>query len=141
MTRIGIAFILFLLMAVALEVLADEESLSAAPQQGTVRMLEYRFEPARITFRVGKPVELTIINDGTILHEFVTDALRDLTVDVEIHGVITEALGVAEFEIPPKGKIVLRFTPQKAGQFSFTCQATKPKNHLKEGMAGLLLFQ
>ena len=120
---------------------ADERSPVHNPQQATVRQSEYRFEPARITFRAGKPVELTIINDGTILHEFVTDALRDLTVDVEINGVITVAHGVAKFKIPPKGEIILRFTPDKAGVFSFTCQAKKPKNHLKEGMSGLLLFQ
>jgi uncharacterized cupredoxin-like copper-binding protein len=141
MIRVGIAFIIFMLMAGSVEVLADEESPTTTPLRGTVRLLEYRFEPARLTFNVGEPVELTLINDGTVLHEFVTEALYDLTVDVEINGVITEALGVAEFEIPPNGKAVLHFIPKKPGEFSFACRARKPTDHFEEGMTGSLLIQ
>jgi plastocyanin len=104
----------------------------------TVRLQEYHFEPAEIRLKVGEEVELTLINDGTVMHEFITEALQTLTVDVENNGIITGTLGVTELEIPPKARAVLRFTPEKPGEFSIACHAKAPKDHYQEGMRGRL---
>ena len=121
--------------------LADSKNSPMNPQKGTIQQSDYQFTPSRLMFKVGKPVELTLINNGKVMHEFVTDALRDLTMDIEINRVIVEALGVVEFEIPPEGKVVLRFTPEKAGEFAFLCESLKPKDHKMEGMTGKIIFQ
>ena len=138
MIRTGIVLSLFMLVIGTKTALADEQVSDRHPQKAMVRLMEYRFEPSNLTFTVGRGVELTLINEGTVLHEFVTQALRSLTVDVEINGAVTEALGVAEIEVPPNGRVVLRFTPKKTEQFSFACKAAKPKNHFNQGMVGLL---
>ena len=141
MRQIGMLFILCLLLTRPFVAMADERPPREELQRTTVHLLEYRFEPTQIMFKVGEEVELTLVNDGTVLHEFITEALQNLTVDVGVNGVIAETLGVAEFEIPPKSKVVLHFTPDKPGEFLIACRAKKPKDHFKEGMSGKLLVR
>ncbi|MBI3607455.1 MAG: cupredoxin domain-containing protein [Nitrospirae bacterium] len=107
----------------------------------TVHLREYRFDPPEIHVVVGRDSELIVVNDGTVPHEFVTDALQDLTVDVEIGGVTAETLGVAELEIPPKARVVVRFTPERAGEFRFACHAMRPTDHYRQGMIGRLVIR
>lgn len=120
---------------------ADEKPEDDAPQRVTVRLTEYRFDPARIELKTGQETELTLVNEGTVLHEFITEGLQDVTADAIVNGVIIGALGVAEIEIPAKAKAVLRFTPEKPGEFRVICAAEQPKSHLKEGMTATLIFQ
>lgn len=141
MRQIGMLFILCLLLTGPAVALADERPPSEKLQRTTVRLIEYRFEPSQITLKVGEEIQLTLVNEGTVMHEFITDALKGLEVDVEINGVVAETLGVAEFEIPPKAKVVLRFIPEKPGEFPIACHAKEPKDHLKEGMSGKLMFR
>jgi len=141
MRAVGTLVILSLLLISSIAVLADERLTSEKRQRVTVRLKEYRFEPSMITLKVGQEVELVLVNNGTVLHEFITEALQNVTVDVEINGVVTETLGVAEVEIPPKGKVTLRFTPEKTGEFAYSCHAIAPRDHFKEGMVGKLLIR
>jgi uncharacterized cupredoxin-like copper-binding protein len=128
-------------MAGSAEALADEKFLSGHPQRITIHLLEYHFQPAQIALTAGEEVDLTLINDGTVMHEFITEALQTLTVDVEINGIITGTLGVTELEIPPKSSAVLRFTPETPGEFLIACRAKLPKDHYQEGMRGRLLIR
>ena len=142
MTRIVMGhFILFLVLAEPFATQADERFPITDLQQATVRLLEYRFEPAQIILKAGEEVELTLVNEGMVMHEFITEALHDLTVDVEVNGVVAETFGVAELEIPPKAKAVLRFTPKKFGEFPISCRAREPKDHFKEGMVARILIR
>lgn len=121
--------------------LADKKPEAGAPQRVTVTLSEYRFDPARIELNVGRETELTLVNEGTVLHEFVTEGLRNVAADVVVDGVIVEALGVGELEIPAKARVVLRFTPTRAGAFRVVCEAEHPVPHLKEGMSAALLVR
>ncbi len=141
MRRIGMLFILCLFLTGPFVAQADERSPNEKLQRTTIRLLDYRFIPSQIVLEIGEEVELTLVNEGTVMHEFVTNALKDLEVDVEINGVVAETHGVVELEIPPKAKVVLRFTPEKPGEFPMDCHAKKPKDHLKEGMSGKLAFR
>lgn len=134
-------FAIGMILYSSVEIRADEPAHPASPRRETIRQSEYKFVPSRVDFKVGEPVELTIVNEGTLLHEFVTDALKDLPTRVEINGAVVKAGGISEIENPPGGTVVLRFTPEKAGQFSYTCQSEKPKSHLRVGMSGLMVFQ
>jgi len=120
---------------------ADVRARPDDPQQGTIQLTEYRFQPDALTFQSGRPVELTLHNQGSVMHEFITDALRDLEVDVTVNGVVAETLGVAELEVPPQARVVLQFTPRHPGEFPFACRAEKPRDHFREGMSGKLIFQ
>lgn len=141
MKGIFATFSLWLALAAPFVALADERAVDADAQRLTVLLSEYRIEPERIVLNTGKPVELTLVNQGTLMHEFVTDALRDLEVDVEVNGVAAETLGISELEVPAKAEVVLRFTPEKPGRFSVVCESKDPKDHFKEGMSGKLVFQ
>jgi len=120
---------------------AAGEPADAQPQRVTVRLMEYRYEPARIVLKAGREAELTLINSGTVVHEFVTEALQNTEVNVEINGVVTETLGVAEVEIPPRSTVVLRFSLDKAGDFQVACHAMQPRDHFKTGMIGTLVVK
>jgi plastocyanin len=120
--------------------LADDRSEEKPGREITIHLKEYTFEPGQVTFKRGEKVKLTLENRGTVMHEFLTDAFKNMTLDVEVNGVITEAHGVSEFEIPAGAKVVLLFTPEEKGVYSVVCEAKEPKDHLKEGMSGELFF-
>ncbi len=137
----GLAIGLGLVLTATPAAFADEKPEAAAPQRVTVRLTEYRFDPPRIELKTGQETELTLVNEGTVLHEFITEGLQDVTADAIVNGVIIEALGVAEIEIPAKAKVILRFTAEKPGEFRVICGAEQPKSHLKEGMSATLIFR
>jgi uncharacterized cupredoxin-like copper-binding protein len=126
---------------VPLQALADERAVPSAPQQVTIRLSEYRFEPAQIEVQSGKPVELHLVNSGKVLHEFVSDLVSEVTVDLETKGVIALVRGVEELEVLPGTTVVLRFTPRKAGEFAFRCDAEVPLSHHESGMKGTLIVR
>jgi len=118
----------------------DDEALHVT-QRATVRLADYRFEPSTVTFKAGETAELTLINADTMLHEFVVPSFHDMTVELEIGGVITETLGIVELELAPKATAVLRFTPETPGTHPYSCHAKKPKDHFAAGMTGTLIVQ
>lgn len=120
---------------------ADERAVPPAPQVVTIRLTEYKFEPDRVEVQSGKPVELHLVNSGKVLHEFVSDVLSDVTVDLETKGTIALVHGVEELEVLPGATVVLRFTPKKAGEFAFRCDAEVPVSHHESGMKGTLVVR
>jgi plastocyanin len=141
MKLIPMIFVFCLLTVGALEAFADEQIGSDNPKKIAIHIHEYRFEPAEISLKVGEEVELTLINDGTMMHEFITEALQALSVTVKINGMVAETLGLAELEMPPGTKTVLRFTPETPGEFLIACRAKVPKDHYQEGMRGRFLIR
>ncbi|MEW6684031.1 MAG: cupredoxin domain-containing protein [Nitrospirota bacterium] len=121
--------------------LADERTTPPAPQEVTITLTEYKYEPARVEVQSGKPVELHLVNSGKVLHEFVSDVLSDVTVDLETKGTIALVHGVEELEVLPGATVVLRFTPKKAGEFGFRCDAEVPVSHHESGMKGTLIVR
>jgi uncharacterized cupredoxin-like copper-binding protein len=133
---VGIGILIFIFSATAYPVYAEEEI-----KRVTVRLSEYRFEPSQIELSVGEATELVLINEGKTMHEFIVDALHNLTVDVEVQGVIVGTFGVAEVEVPVGGRAVLRFTPEQSGEFPIVCRARQPKDHFEQGMYGRLVIK
>jgi uncharacterized cupredoxin-like copper-binding protein len=127
--------------SLAVHAMADERAIPPAPQEVTIRLTEYKFEPARVEVQSGKPVELHLVNAGKILHEFVSDMLADVTVDVETKTAVALVRGVEELEVLPGATVILRFTPKKAGEFSFRCDAESPVSHHESGMKGVLIVR
>jgi uncharacterized cupredoxin-like copper-binding protein len=120
---------------------ADDRSRPQEVQAVTVQLTEYKYAPAHIELRKNRPAELRLVNAGKVLHEFVTDALLDTVVDVEGEGVIVAARGLEELEVPAGSTVVLRFTPKKAGDFGFRCDAEDPVSHHDSGMKGALTIR
>jgi len=134
--------LMLLLLLLSTGVSADEPGVPAEPaRQITVRLSEYQFNPSRIELKAGEAVELTLINEGTVTHEFVSTALHELEVRVTIQGVVTETVGVAEVELAPRSRALLRFTPDKTGEYPIFCHANVPVDHAQKGMTGVLLVK
>lgn len=143
MTRAAVPWIIFGLTLIVSPggAGADEEGLQAAAQILRVSLQEYRFEPSQIVLGTGRTVELTLKNDGQHLHEFITDAFRNVPLEMEIDGVISEVPGLDELEIPPGRRVTLRFMPPGSGEFEIACDAEKPVGHRHAGMIGTLTFR
>jgi uncharacterized cupredoxin-like copper-binding protein len=142
MMILGPLVLLLLAAAGAASASGDETEPPAEPaRRVTVTLSEYQFAPSRIELKAGELVELTLINEGTVTHEFVALALAELEVAVTIAGVETETVGVVELEMAPQSRAQLRFTPDKPGEYSFACHATVPVDHATKGMTGVLIVK
>jgi plastocyanin len=95
---------------------------SAAGRQVTVRALDtMRFDPATVTVPAGQPVQLTLKNDGALIHDFV---LSD--------GV------AAPFKVEANGKASANatLTVLQPGTYTYVC--AQP-GHEAAGMKGTLV--
>ena len=111
----------------------------AEPVQAvTVTLTEYRFDPSTVILKAGEETRLTVVNRGTVMHEFAPPYLADLEVGVETGGVKVETLGLGEVEVQPGARAVLVFTPETKGSFLIVCGANQPVSHLRKGMRGML---
>lgn len=82
---------------------------------------EFKFTPAKLTLKAGKPVELTFNNTGTFPHNLVFAGM-----DVK-----TET-------IKPGETTSITFTPDKTGTFDFSCTVG---SHAEKGMKGTLTVE
>jgi plastocyanin len=140
--RMGPLCLLLLLASAGAAASGDETEPPAEPAHRiTVTLSEYQFTPSKIKLKAGELVEFTLINEGTVTHEFITLAISNLEVAVTIAGVEAETVGVAELELAPKATAVLRFTPEIAGTYLFFCGAKQPTDHRAAGMTGALIVE
>jgi nitrite reductase (NO-forming) len=81
------------------------------------------FAPASLTVKVGQPVELTLVNDGSLAHDFT------LTGGVS---------GPFKLDSPAGQTTRGTFTVERAGTYSFVCSVP---GHAPLGMRGRLVVQ
>ena len=81
------------------------------------------FAPASLTVRAGQPVELILVNEGTLAHDFT----------------LTEGVS-RPFKLDAPGERTTRatFTVERAGAYSFVCSVP---GHALLGMRGRLVVQ
>jgi len=91
-------------------------SAATAPVKVTVLAGEFYFKLSTVSIPKPETVQFTVINQGTIAHDFEIQALNKVTKLLQ-----------------PKQKQVLTVTFTKAGSYYYLC--TVPR-HAQEGMAG-----
>ena len=74
-------------------------------QETTVKVTEKGYEPAELKLRLGVPARLTFVRE--------TDATCGTEVVFSEYDI--------ERVLPLKERVVVEFTPQKSGEFTFTC--------------------
>ena len=87
----------------------------------TVRMTEFKFEPATFTATAGQPVRLNLQNEGTVVHDFM---IKDLNVHSP--------------KVQPGKSMPFEFTPARAGTFEIMCEEP---GHEPGGMKGTITVQ
>lgn len=94
----------------------------AAGQQVTVKALDtMRFEPATVTVPAGKPVQVTLANDGVLIHDIVLTDGVDQPVKIETIG---------------KASASGTFTITQPGTYTYVC--AQP-GHEAAGMKGTIV--
>jgi len=131
-----------------------------APQEITIRMTEFKFEPNTVQIKAGQEVRLTLINEGTLEHEFLVgrNAGEGFEIDlfdrdpsrVQIADGKDYHVGSAEdiaaegyhVEIEPGGTVVMVFTvpADKAGEWEMGCFLQEGV-HFTAGMKGTLTVE
>ncbi len=98
-------------------------------QAVTMHAKSYAFSPDKITVQIGVPVELRITKSGWVPHTFV--------IDDPVSG-----LNVKE-KLRSSKPTVIRFTPERKGEFSFFCAKAPPfvKTHREKGMHGIFVVR
>jgi plastocyanin len=109
--------------------LAAEPS-DGGPQQITLRLGDFSFDPDTIEVALGHEVELTLISDEKVTpHNFSLFA-PPAGIDVNV-------------DIRPGKTVTVRFTPTAAGDYPFHCDKEVPhlKSHRDRGMTGTLVVR
>ncbi|MCQ3935621.1 MAG: hypothetical protein DPW18_01110 [Chloroflexi bacterium] len=130
-------------LPVFLAVLLSACAGGSAPTKVTVTMSEFAFEPASITVTAGQPVEITLVNEGAIEHDFAIEVIpvEDVSTEGSMSG-HDESGQHSEFDVHtatgPGETSVLRFTPTQPGTYKIICSVP---GHLDAGMTGELIVK
>ncbi len=131
---------------------------AAKVQKVSITMTEFKFAPKSITVQAGVPVALTLVNKGTVEHEFMVyvppkappddwdEYIMENTYfkDIgEVEGVFPGVGAVAgtrvfEVEVEKGKRATLEFTPAKKGTFEIGCHV---EGHYEGGMKGTLIVK
>ncbi len=123
-----------LALAAALLLLA---ACSSGPEKISVTTTDFKFDPMTWTVSAGKQVELTIKNDGKLVHEWVI-IKKGLEVTIPFDDDDEEKV-FWELEAEPGETKVETFTaPSEPGSYTIVCGTV---GHLEQGMAGTLIVK
>ena len=115
----------------------------SAPTKATVTMTEFGFEPNVINVTSGSPVELTLVNDGAIEHDFVIEVISVTDVSSSNSGEHHMATDEhSEYDLHTSTAAsetsTLTFTPSEPGTYKIICSVP---GHLDAGMTGELIVK
>lgn len=118
---------------------SSSNDATSKAQQLTLTATEMRFEPANLTVSAGRPVTVTLKNQGTAEHDFTVMDLpaTDVTNAVS-HGHGQPEPGMVVAHATPKNDATARFTPTQPGAYEFYCSVP---GHKDAGMKGTLTVQ
>ncbi len=109
----------------------------------TVTVNEFSFDPNPITVTAGTPVEITLVNKGSVEHDFVIETIP--VKDVSTEGAMDShemSAGHQEFDLHTSTAAgetsVLRFTPTQPGTYQIICSVP---GHKEAGMIGELIVK
>ena len=131
--------LLALVLTLALAACGGAASNPTAPKTVTLAMSEFQFQPTEITANVGQPITLVLKNNGTTLHDFVSE---DAMVEVmEEHGAMHDMAGMEtamHAAVEAGQESTLKFEPTQAWTYTFYCTVA---GHKEAGMVGKLIVK
>ncbi len=125
-------------IGVVLAVMLCAPSGYASPQAADeiqIEMTEFAFRPAVVRLTAGRPVRLTLINQGQIAHQLEAAYLYRTPARVIGGPLFAEVNGLEFLRVQPGMRASMAFVPTRRGQFSFACTI---EGHTEAGMRGVL---
>ena len=125
-------------LALLLAALVPAVALADGPQQVHLTAKEFSYTPNTVDLTVGQPVQLTIVNAGTVDHDIKSDIpIANLTYQRADNDPSEQsdnaAKGVFDVDFAPGHTSQVTFTPTKAGTYAFACDEP---GHTQAGMKG-----
>jgi len=154
MKRLAILGIIGLL-AVAL---APGATAAPKARKVSMTMTEFKFTPQTITLQAGVPVELILVNKGTVEHEFMVyvppkappddwdeyvmvntffQRMGEVAVEFAGRGAVAST-SMFEVELQKGRSATIIFTPNRKGTFEIGCHV---EGHYEGGMKGTLIVK
>jgi plastocyanin len=110
---------------------------ASGPEKISVTTTDFKFEPTTWTVPAGGEVELTLVNDGTLEHEWVI-IKQGMEVTIPFDADDEEKV-YWEMEAEPGETKTETFTaPSEPGTYTIVCGTPA---HLEQGMAGTLIVE
>lgn len=115
----------------------------SAPTKATITMTEFGFEPNTISVTAGSPVELTLVNEGAIEHDFVIVVIPVTNISSSNSGDHHMATDEhSEYDLHTSTAAgetsTLTFTPTESGTYQIICSVP---GHKDAGMTGELIVK
>jgi len=102
-----------------------------AERQVEIAIRDYTYTVVKPeAIRIGTPMVITLRNEDTVTHGFVSSTLVGLLVRGEGEGIAAWGQGVEGFHVDPGKTLTIRFTPQQLGTLPFHCDI---HSKMKEG--------
>jgi uncharacterized cupredoxin-like copper-binding protein len=115
---------------------------SAPAQQVTLNVSEFKFEPANLEVTAGKAVKLTLVNKGSVEHDWAImkipmTGMTDANMGGHNMGGAADAPELHMSAAAGKSATI-EFTPSQKGTYSFICMVA---GHKEAGMVGTLVVK
>ena len=128
---------MFFVIVLAFGMLILSACAPSGPEKISVTTTDFKFDPMTWTVSAGKEVELTIINDGTLEHEWVlVKKGMEITIpfDADDEDKVFWEMEAASGETKTE-----TFTaPSEPGTYTIVCGTA---GHLEQGMSGTLIIE
>ncbi len=153
-------FAILPLSALVTAVLMASGSAASAAEKVTLTMSEFQFAPKALTVKAGATVELTLVNKGSVLHEFMLyppPKGMSMGMNMDEYGsknTYFQGIGtfevifpgkqpirtqrLAKVELDPGKSTTIRFSAKNTGTFEFGCHIA---GHYEAGMKGALIVK
>ncbi len=126
-TRLSILIVLVSLFAVLLTADPPRQTIMSSAHAAQDQRVEVTIRDSGFVLSQPAPVRLhvpTVIilrNQDVVRHGFTSPMLTNLPVHAEGEGIAAYGRGVDGFYVDPNKTLIIRFTPERAGKYSFRC--------------------
>lgn len=108
--------------AMVVETAVADPSIALLEQRGEITIKNYDFVLSQpIPIRLHVPTVIILRNQDIVRHGFTSPMLGHMLVRGEGEGIGAYGKGVEGFYVDPGKTLVIRFTPDRSGKYSFTC--------------------
>jgi uncharacterized cupredoxin-like copper-binding protein len=116
-------FLVLLCSSLAGPVALSQSSQPSEPNGAIIDIRARQFMPERLELKQGQKTQLIVHNHDAELHAFVPgELLQGVNLNVGGNGAPEFGdQGLKRVIIPPDGQTEISFTPERTGEFSYTC--------------------